>query len=76
VNVRVLPSVTPDELATMRERAELAEFNADAAVFLFPEFYDALEHQLLVQEADVARARYEAVASQVPDRTPFAGRAR
>lgn len=68
----VIPTITPDELDTMRERAEVAEFNADAAVFFFPESYDSLEHQLLLQEANVARARYEAVASQVPNRTPFA----
>jgi hypothetical protein len=70
-----VPPITCAEVEQLRHEAELAEFQVEAGLFLLPETFDGLEHQLLEQDATAKRARYEAAAAQFPDRTPFAGRA-
>jgi hypothetical protein len=74
--VTLLPDTTPAELEQLREVAETARLDVEAALFLFPETFTDLDFQFTLERAATARARYEAVLSQRPDRTPFAGRTR
>jgi hypothetical protein len=70
----LLPGITDAEIAVLRERAEAAELDVEAGLFLFPEQFDSLGHELREQHAEQLRARYEAAAAQRPDRTPFGWR--
>jgi hypothetical protein len=68
----VIPPVTDEQLLAMREEYEMAEFELDRAVFV--DGVGSLDFELQQQEVERLRARYLAVLSQRPDRTPFAGR--
>lgn len=68
-------TLLPDaELEELREVAAAARLDVEAALFVFPETFTDLDFAFTQQRAAAARARYEAVLSQRPDRTPFAGR--
>lgn len=69
-----LPDTTEAQLEQLRDEAQAAQLDVEAAVWIFPETFDDLEFAFTRQRAAAARARYEAVLSQRPDRRPFAGR--
>jgi hypothetical protein len=63
-------------LGEARAATDLASFEVERYLHTAGDSFTDLEFALIQQQADQARARLEAIESQQPDRTPFAGRAR